>query len=379
MASMLTVAAIVIILSTANVTVINAQQTTAQPQQPTVATQNGTATASSLFQSKEDSFRVRVPQGWAVHDMDNTGFALLTEVLQGYGLLAQICPEQQQQTVSNVGGSDNNSCQASQGDVIHIIRYPNLGPRLGFGPRDIVANSNGTLDKVLAYEIQKLQEVGYRNIQIVNSTYTTVNFDINAIPARGAPAKLVEMTYTTDSDPNEVKRGYFISTATDAAASNPGVITGYSIFYDGNSAAETAASGSLAPTTELAAVSQVFDSFELVVGEEAAQSAQPQQTQETTDETNNDNNNNDNDNNNNDNDNNNNDNDNNNNDNDNGSDCIVVGKPQSTARDNCDDTADADGDGGSNNDNSNNDNGSDCIVVGKPQSTARDNCDDTRD
>ena len=46
-----------------------------------------------------------------------------------------------------------------------------------------MANSNDTLDDILSYEIQKLQEVGYHDIKIINSSYTTVNFDINTVPA----------------------------------------------------------------------------------------------------------------------------------------------------------------------------------------------------
>jgi hypothetical protein len=336
----LTAAVAIVILFTANVTLTNAQQQPPPTSQPAL-TQNETS-SSSLFQSTEDGFKVRVPQGWVIRDMDNTGFSLLTEVFQGYAVLAQLCPEQQQQAAALGVGSSSNSCQASQGDIIHIIRYPNLGVRLGFTPEDFIANSNNTLDNILSYEIQKLQEVGYRDIQIVNSTYTTVNFDINTIPAATVPGKLVEMTYTTDSAPNEIRRGYFISTATDATPHNLGTITGYSIFYEGNSAADTVASDSLSPTTALLPpVRQVFDSFELVVGEVAAQAPQTEQTQ-GTDETNDGDTNNNNDNGGNDNDNGGNDNDNGGNNNE----CVVVGRPQSSASDNCDETADDDGGNG---------------------------------
>src|SRR6266511_1306411 len=106
----LTAAVAIVILFTANnVTITNAQQPQ-QPQPPTsqpAVTQN--RTSSSLFQSTEDGFRVQVPDGWVIHDMKNTGYSLLTEVLQGYGVLAQLCPEEQQQTVRNVGGSSSSS------------------------------------------------------------------------------------------------------------------------------------------------------------------------------------------------------------------------------------------------------------------------------
>jgi PKD repeat protein len=314
-------AAIVVILFTANVTISNAQQPQQQqqPSNQTAANQNQT----SLFQSTEDSFRVQVPDGWVIRDMDNTGFSLMTEALQGYGILAQICPEEEQQAaLRNVGSSNNtlnrnSSCQASQEggrDIIHIIRYPNIGSRLGFTTEDIIVNSNNTLDNILVYQAQKLQEVGYRNIQIVNSTYTTVSVDISkaaaalnndkndkndkndnndinntlskVISEARVPAKLVEITYTTDLAPDEMKRGYFILTVTNATPRNLGMITGYSIFYEGNSTAAAAVttasaettttppSGSLPPpsvTPLPTAVSQVFGSFELIAGEEAIQ------------------------------------------------------------------------------------------------------------
>jgi PKD repeat protein len=263
-----TAATVAIILFTVNVIVINAQQLPTS-QQPAV-TQNPT-----LFQSARDNFRLRVPEGWEIHDIKNTGFTLLTEVLQGYGILAQLCPQGQQQAASNVGsgGTYSSSCQQAGEEVIHIIRYPNVGARLGFTSGDIftVINRDTIPNALLAYHMEKLQEVGYRDIQIVNSTDTTIDvistdLNNNRIATTTVPAKFVEMTYSTNFAPDEIKRGYFILTATAATPRNLGTITGYSIFYEGNSAAQTTiSSGSLSPSTPLpAAIRQVFDSFELV-------------------------------------------------------------------------------------------------------------------
>jgi PKD repeat protein len=270
MAIALTVAAIAIILLAPDIIITNAQQQlpTSQP----AVTQN-----AALFQSRGDSFRVQVPKGWVIHDMNNTGFTLLAEVLQGYGILAQLCPQQQQQAaLANVdsGGTYSSSCQQAQEEVIHVIRYPNLGAGLGLASDDIftIINHDTIPNAILAYHMQKLEEVGYRDIQIVNSTDTTINvistgLNNNAIATTTTttiPAKLVEMTYNTNFAPNEVRRGYFILTATAATPRNLGMITGYCIFYEGNSAAETTPSSSLAPTLLPAPVRQVFDSFELV-------------------------------------------------------------------------------------------------------------------
>src|SRR5215218_11219988 len=112
-----------------------------------------------------------------------------------------------------------------------------------------------------------------------NQTITTV------------PAKFVEMTYSTVSAPNETREGYFILTATNATAPNPGMTKGYSIFYEGgssvaatakNTAEITTASGSLIPSLS-PPVGQVLDSFELIAAPEAEQPiAQQTQTAEAT-------------------------------------------------------------------------------------------------
>jgi PKD repeat protein len=268
-----TVVAIAIILLAANFITTYAQQ---QQQQQTQTSQPA-ATQSPTLLSAKDSFRVQLPEGWVIQDMNNTGFTLAAEVLQGYGILAQLCPqEQQQSSLPSVGGSNRyiGNCQQAQEEVIHILRYPNLGTRLGISSDDIftVINRDTIPNAILAYHIQKLQEVGYRDIQIVNSADTTMNVDIStgqnsSRTATAVPAKLVEMTYSTAL--NETKSGYFILTATAATPRNLGTMTGYSIFYEGNSTATTTAeatrpSFSLAPILLPASVRQVFDSFELI-------------------------------------------------------------------------------------------------------------------
>jgi PKD repeat protein len=265
----------VIILAVANFTIIDAQQQLLPTNQPPVI-QNGT----TLFQSTNDSFRVQVPEGGVIHDVNNTGSMLLEEVTQGYGILAQLCPQEQQQIFSNVCGSIFNSSSARfEEDIIHIIRYPDLDARLQFALG--VSANNITTDNILSYHVQKLQEVGYRNIEIVNSTETTVNVT-NAQTNQTiaiVPAKAVEMTYVTNFAPNENRAGYFILTATNATAPIPETTKGYTIFYEGNSTATnatsviqttTTASGYLSPPLP-APVRQVFDSFELIAAEEVAQ------------------------------------------------------------------------------------------------------------
>ena len=219
--------------------------------------------STTLFQSTNDSFSVQVPQGWIIQDVNNTGSALSEEVTQGYGILAQLCPEEEQQqapTLPDVGGGgDTFSCEESENYVIHIVRYPDLLTRIQ------------PANNITTYYLQKLQEVGYREIQIVNTADMTVNItnpQTNETTAT-VPAKFVEMTYTTAIAPNQATTGYLILTATNATAPNLGMTKGYTIFYEGSSvsAAElTIGSGSISPLPP--AVRQVFDSFELIAAPE---------------------------------------------------------------------------------------------------------------
>jgi membrane protein implicated in regulation of membrane protease activity len=294
-------AAIVVIILASNFTIINAQQLTSQSGE----IENGTtAAATTTFQSTNDSFRVQVPEGWVIHDLNNTGSALLEESTRGYGLLAQLCPEEEQQqqqgappTNASGGGTTNSSsgtsnCQGAQ-EVIYVIRYPDLDTRIPAANNVTTAttNNNMTTDNVLSYHLQKLQEVGYRSVQIVNSTEVRLNLtnpQTNETIAT-VPSRLVEMAYSTTSAPNETRTGYFISTATNATPPNLGTTKGYAVFYEGNSTTNTAvASGSLAPTPLPPSVGQVLDSFELIaaseVAQEAADEAQAAQTAENDDD-----------------------------------------------------------------------------------------------
>jgi hypothetical protein len=277
-----------VVLLAANVTITNAQQQQQQEQQqlsagqPTTApeTQNSTMATTASFESIRDSFRVQLPEGWVIQDVNNTGFTLAAEATQGYGILAQLCPEgeegQQQGTVTDASSiSTSGVCQqqGAQEEIIHIIRYPNLGSRLGIGVDDI---NNIIPASVIGYQTQKLQEVGYRNITISNTTNTRININYSTpegvpTPEATVPARFIEMAYSTGSDPSELRRGYLILTATNVTPPNLETITGYSIFYEGGTAKQqtptTPSGGLLLP----AALSRVFNSFELIPSEEAEQ------------------------------------------------------------------------------------------------------------
>src|SRR5688500_14671326 len=152
MATTLTIATIAVIIvvipfSSNLATIANAQQQE-QPTNQSEVTEDATTTAAA--QSAKDSFRVQVPQGWIIYDVNNTGFTLISEVMQGYGILAQLCPEEQQQQQQqqlpspNVVDPNGITCQEAGEEIIHIIRYPNLGAILEFTLDDIIKDRKST-------------------------------------------------------------------------------------------------------------------------------------------------------------------------------------------------------------------------------------------
>ena len=271
-----TLAIAFVLFFSSNFAIINAQQL----EQELTSQPGEINNRTILFQNIGDGFRVQVPEGWVIHDVNNTGSTRSEESRQGYGILAQLCTQEQEQqetaVPSNLSRSGNTaSCQGTEEDIIHIIRYPDLETGLQAATDNVSStNSNNmTIDNILFYHLQKLEQVGYRGIGIVNNTDTTlsvINPQTNQTIA-AVPAKFVEMTYNTSITPNETRTGYFLLTATNETSPSRGMTKGYSVFYEGPSAATTTAemtttapSGSLAPRPLPTPVSQVFDSFELV-------------------------------------------------------------------------------------------------------------------
>src|SRR5215216_2916282 len=151
-----TAIAISFILFASTVTITNAQQ------QEQLTSEPSAMELRTIAENSEDSFRVQVPQGWAIHDMNNTGSALIEEVLDGVGILAQLCPEEEQQLAAlpnaegntSISNNSSSSCRGAQEEVIHIVRYPNLGPRLGFASDDVISSDDITPDIILGYQMQ---------------------------------------------------------------------------------------------------------------------------------------------------------------------------------------------------------------------------------
>ncbi|MDQ3847663.1 MAG: hypothetical protein M3261_01755 [Thermoproteota archaeon] len=304
----ITTIAIAIVLIGSNFTFINAQQSNSLPQQQAPQqlannpgqVQNGTAAipSATTYQNANDSFRVQVPQGWTISDLNNTGLVLSQESTRGYGILAQLCPEGEQQGLSqqrtaaassNAGSSnDTSNCQGSESNVIHIIRYPNLNNSL-FTNSSTMNSSNTattsttpTIGNVLNYHLQKLQQVGYHDIKIVRNSAMRVNLtsatDANQT-LKTAPGWFAQIAYTTAMEPNRTNTGYFVLTFTNGTAPDAATMKGYAVFYEGGPTNRTSAgpgiaatSGSSAPLQQPSpAVAQIMRSFELILTPEVAQ------------------------------------------------------------------------------------------------------------
>jgi hypothetical protein len=233
-----------VILFAPNVGIASAQQLTSIP----VVIQNGT------FQNTEDGFRVQVPDGWVVQDIDNFHLPNFLAVNgAGFLILAIICP--QQDALQGIGGLYN--CEQSESSV--EILHDRLGHRPEF---EVIEDpTNITPDDFLAFMIEEMQEHNYTDIQIINSTNLTINITSPEDPSttiRTVPAKLVELTFQPGLG-LAYMRSYSILT-TIPENPQPGlrqVVSGDYITYEGPAA--TTPSGRPPPP-----VQQMFQSLEFI-------------------------------------------------------------------------------------------------------------------
>jgi len=242
---MIIIALIATVLAFASAVVIaDAQELSSIP----VVIENGT------FENAADGFRVQVPNGWIVQDIDNLHLPnYLTRNEAGFSVLAIICP--QQEAMQAIGGL--YSCEQSESSV--ELAYDRLGHRPEF---ELIDNPISiTPEDFLAFIVKEMHGRNYTNIHIINSTDLTINITDPEDPAttiRTAPAKLVEMTYQPSLEPAGL-RSYSIL-ATIPENSVPGlrqILSGYSVIYEGP--ATITPSGS-APS----AVQQIFQSLEFI-------------------------------------------------------------------------------------------------------------------
>jgi hypothetical protein len=236
---------VVVLLFGPIVGISSAQQLTSIP----AVIQNGT------FQNTADGFRMQVPYGWVVQDIDNLhlpNFRVANEA--GFFILAIICP--QQEAVQGTVGVYN--CEQSESSV-EILR-----DRLSHRPEFEVIEDPASItpDDFLAFVVEEMQGRNYTNIQIINSTDLTINITSPEDPnttIRTAPAKLVEMTYQLSPGLGDMMRSYSIL-ATIPENPQPGLrqmVSGEFVTYEGP--AVTTPSGSPPPP-----VQQMFQSLKFI-------------------------------------------------------------------------------------------------------------------
>ncbi len=242
---MIILALITTVLAFATAVVIaDAQELSSIP----VVINNGT------FENTADGFRVQVPNGWVVQDIDNLHLPnYLTRNEAGFSVLAIICP--QQEAMQAIGGRYN--CEQAENSV--ELAYDRLGHRPEF---ELIDNPISiTPEDFLAFIVKEMHGRNYTNIHIINSTDLTINITDPEDPAttiRTAPAKLVEMTYQSNLEPADL-RSYSIL-ATIPENSVPGlrqVLSGYSVIYEGPAITTPSGSPPLA-------IQQIFQSLEFI-------------------------------------------------------------------------------------------------------------------
>src|SRR5918997_6499770 len=206
------------------------------------------------FENTVDGFRVQVPDGWVVQDIDNLhlpNFRVANEA--GFLILAIICP--QQEALPGIGGTYN--CEQSESSV--EILHDRLSHRPEFEVIEDPANI--TSDDFLVFMVEEMQGRNYTNIQIINRADLTINITSPQDPnttIRTVPAKLVEMTYRPSPGLADM-RSYSIL-ATIPENPQPGlrqIVSGESVTYEGPAAATP--SGSPPPP-----VQQIFQSLEFI-------------------------------------------------------------------------------------------------------------------
>jgi hypothetical protein len=239
---------VVVLLFGPNVGIASAQQQQQQLTSIPAVIHNGT------FQNTADGFRMEVPYGWVVQDIDNLhlpNFRVANEA--GFFILALICP--QQESVPGTVGTYNCEQYESAVEILH--------DRLSHRPEFEVIEDPASItpDDFLAFVIEEMQGRNYTNIQIINSTDLTINITSPEDPnttIRTAPAKLVEMTYQLSPGLRDM-RSYSIL-ATIPENPQPGlrqIVSGEFVTYEGP--AVTIPSGSPPPP-----VQQMFQSLEFI-------------------------------------------------------------------------------------------------------------------
>jgi hypothetical protein len=242
---MTTTVLIIMLATTTTITTSHAQQFPLL--EPDINAQTG------IFQNTVDGIRFKVPSGWVVEDIDNLNSAMVHSQFEtGFLILAKACPEQE--ALPGIGGLYN--CEQAKNQV-QVMRYSHLEDRPQFAvienPLDITPND------FVAYLIGDFQGRGYTNIQIANSTDTTVNVTSEENPdmvIKTMPAKFVEITYQPGVSLPELRMYAVLVTYPEEL--NPGtsqIVSGEFIGYQ----APAATTATIPP-----AVQEILDTYGII-------------------------------------------------------------------------------------------------------------------
>jgi hypothetical protein len=148
---------------------------------------------SKIFQSYVDGFRVGVPSGWIIEDIDNTApNARQAERNLGGGLLSRLCPEDL--ATPQIGGK--YSCAQAM-DYVLIFRFADLKSRPESA--DIIQqNRNITTSDFVAFYLLFLETLfGFTNFRLLEDIDTAVNVTDPQTnqTITTARAKYIDVTY----------------------------------------------------------------------------------------------------------------------------------------------------------------------------------------
>lgn len=157
--------------------------------------------SNNYYQNALDGFRVQIPKGWVIYDLDNAGIAALGLAEQlGYELLAVLCP--QDQALPAIGGTYRCPIESNPlTTFVSLSRYSNLYDRREFAPI-IEQNKTINISDLFAFYIQRTEEGGVTTIQIQkaglkNNNMTTINVidPTTNQTVKTAPIMVAEFSY----------------------------------------------------------------------------------------------------------------------------------------------------------------------------------------
>ncbi len=218
--------------------------------------------SNNYYQNAMDGFRVQIPKGWVIYDLDNTGLAALGLAEQlGYELLAVLCP--QDEALPAIGGTYRCPIESNPSTTfVSLFRYSNLYDRREFAPI-IEQNKTINISDLFAFHIQRTEEEGVSNIQIQktglkNNNMTTINVidPTTNQTVETAPIMVAEFSY----GPPELASSSYLSSKRDLVLLALSNDTNTGLVVDPILQQENETLSTLPPP-----VQQILDSFELVI------------------------------------------------------------------------------------------------------------------